>query len=576
PLDPSGNIVTPASFSVTSGNTNVATVAPTGNRGIDYRATAAGSGQAVIGAAADGMAAYGLLTVNVSAATAVTLWDSVASPASAWLWTIWGTRSNNVWAAGSGGTIYRYNGTSWSLETTVATSQIRAIWGASESDVWAVGGSGGIFHYNGSTWAADPASGVVTTVTLFGVWGSAPNDVWAVGASGVVLHYDGTSWTAVNPAAASGISFWGGVWGSSRDTVFAAGTGGNIIRYDGTSWSLHATIPGSPVLYRLWGASGRDVFVVGSGGTSYRFDGTSWSQITLPSGYTSAHLYGVWGTAANDVYAVGSPTGGVATLLRFNGTSWSPMVSRMPNSAYGLWGTNAGHVWAGGDNGQLRRGVRGGAMSPSQQISFAATSSVTKMNITSNGTTYHFANGGIASLGKLYEYSLAGAFIDSNAVTALDQRSILYRSGTYYLKSYGTNWYTVNAQTGVTSLVHTGGFSDWQSVPVVSQLGTLEIWEFTAGSIRRLNVSTGALIGTVTGLSGGTNAIATDGYYLYTASGTTVYVYSAQAIFNNTAQLVTTFTLPFTAANYSVSFANGMFWNTNGTTWYGYRLNVTP
>jgi hypothetical protein len=220
-------------------------------------------------------------------------------------------------------------------------------------------------------------------------------------------------------------------------------------------------------------------------------------------------------------------------------------------------------------------------------IDFGVTySCCAAMNIASNGTTYHHANGGIAANGKLFEYDLAGSFIDSAAVTLIDQRSILYRAGTYYLKSYGTNWYTVNAQTGATVLQFSSGFgggTSSQSVPAVTLTGNFEILEFcrvttgscTANTIRRLN-SSGGLIGTVTGVAGTSEAIATDGYYVYTQSGTTINVYAASGIAAGTAVSVGTFTVPTGTNTYSLSYANGMLWTSDGARYYGYRVGVTP
>ncbi len=569
--DGSGNVVTPAAPPTwTSLNTGVASVDGGGT------ASAAGSGQTPISFSADGVGpTYATVTVVTPGATPVTAWDSTASPTTSWLWGMWGTSASDIYASGASGAgqIIRYNGSSWSATTSpLGVGNVRSLWGSSATDLWAVTDGGYILSSSTGTNWTTAASGLAS---LYGIWGSAPNDIWAVGTGGNVYRYGGSSWALQGTVPGGALLL--SVWGSASDSIFAVGSG-KIFRYVGATWD---SIPiaslgiGAPTFYRVWGISSTDFFVVGTGGTILRCNGRAASCAAMASGTTAA-LYGVWGSSGDDVYAVGSTLGGVGTILRFNGAVWSPQVSTTTQPVYSVWGTNAGTVWAGAAAGNIRRGVRGGVLTATPQISFAAPNINTKMNIASNGATYHYANGGNAATGKLYEYNLAGAFVDSNAVTGIDQRSILYRAGTYYLKSYGSNWYTVDPQTGVTALVFGAGFANVQSVPAVSLLGAVEIWEFTGGTIRRLNSSTGALINTVTGVIG-SNAIATDGYYLYTQSGTTIYVYSASAIsLSNTAQLVGTFTVPNGTSTWSLSFANGMLFTSDGSTWYGYRLGVTP
>jgi hypothetical protein len=94
-----------------------------------------------------------------------------------------------AWAVGAAGTIERYNGAMWMLDTTVVTSTLRGVWAASATDAWAVGDGGTILHYNGSTWTS-VASG--TTQALNAVWGVSANEVYFVGNGGVIRRWNGT------------------------------------------------------------------------------------------------------------------------------------------------------------------------------------------------------------------------------------------------------------------------------------------------------------------------------------------------------------------------------------------------
>jgi hypothetical protein len=102
----------------------------------------------------------------------------------------------------------------------------------------------------------------------------------------------------------------------------------------------------------------------------------------------------------------------------------------------------------------------------------------------------------------------------------------------------------------------------------------------TGNAVRLLNPSTGAVVTTLPIGVTTSNAIATDGLYMYTWNGSTrvVYVWNLQ-----TGAAVANFTLPAfveggSGYQYSLSFANGMLWGagTAGvpTTWHGFRLDA--
>ncbi|MBI3179554.1 MAG: hypothetical protein HYZ27_07815, partial [Deltaproteobacteria bacterium] len=70
---------------------------------------------------------------------------------------------------------------------------LRSIWGSSASDVWAVGSSGLAYHFDGGAWArVDVGAG---DAGLNGVWGSSAADVFVVGEQGFATHFDGVGWT---------------------------------------------------------------------------------------------------------------------------------------------------------------------------------------------------------------------------------------------------------------------------------------------------------------------------------------------------------------------------------------------
>jgi hypothetical protein len=246
------------------------------------------------------------------------------------LFGVWGTASDDVFAVGATSTIVRYDGSSWNPMTSAASMNGRAVWGTSSSDVYLVGEGGTrIQRYNGTSWSTMTSG--LTSGALYGVGGTASNNVFAVGydvgtTTGIILRYDGATWSPMTHGATVQLD---GVWAAAFSDVIAVGDGGTILRYNGANWSS-MTSGTSTNLNAVWGTSSSDVYAVGDGGTILHYDGSSWSTMTSP---TSNPLLGVWGTSATDVYAVGIS----GTALHYDGVSWSTMSTGTGFAMFDVW-----------------------------------------------------------------------------------------------------------------------------------------------------------------------------------------------------------------------------------------------
>jgi hypothetical protein len=228
---------------------------------------------------------------------------------------IWGESADNLFVAGTGGTVMRYDGSSWKRTQTPASDVLNGIWGSSANDVVAVGFDGTIVRWNGSSWSKE-ASGA--TGFLQGVWGSGPNDVFAVGQGRLILHYNGGTWTPMTvPVGGGNLE---NVWGSGPDNVYVTGLGPKLLHYNGATWS-ELTTPATFALHAIWGDGPDNIYVVGGNGAAVHWDGTLWSVINVgsPVGFN-----GVTGTPGGSVYAVGQS--GLA--YEWNGTLWTQMPTR--------------------------------------------------------------------------------------------------------------------------------------------------------------------------------------------------------------------------------------------------------
>ncbi len=264
---------------------------------------------------------------------------------------VWGTATDNVYAVGAFGQMLHYDGIEWAYIASPTRETLLSMWGLPTGDIWAVGTAGAIVHFDGSNWRVQDSG---TQQRLFGAWASSPDTVFAVGWSGTVLRYDGTSWNTMTPPTTSDLlSIWGtsprdlyvgardallhfdgttwtdvgiqvrvrviGIWGSSSNDVWATDGTNWLWHFDGTSWQNVITRVSYPFV-SFWGFAADNIFGCGQGGFVSHYDGTSWSEQSLGDLW----LDGLWGSSDHDVWVSGTVTTGVAgVLFHYDGTEWT-------------------------------------------------------------------------------------------------------------------------------------------------------------------------------------------------------------------------------------------------------------
>lgn len=255
-------------------------------------------------------------------------WSTMKSGTKNPLVDVWGSSGSDVFAVGMSafgmvGSMLHYSGVGlrWTQMDSYPGYSTDAVWGSSGNDVFALSG-GTVYHYDGLTWSIFYRSTSVSSMpSLHGIWGRSGSSVFAVGGAqrldgygdwvpfAAILHYDGATWTAMESSTTNTLR---DVWGSSENNVFAVGDAGTILHYDGSEWST-VTSGIAPDLHAVWGSSENDVFAVGDAGTILHYDGNTWSRMSFWSTRTGSSrnmdpLYGIWGSSENDVFAVGSET----------------------------------------------------------------------------------------------------------------------------------------------------------------------------------------------------------------------------------------------------------------------------
>lgn len=222
---------------------------------------------------------------------------------------LWTSGPNQTFVGDLRGSVYRYNGLTWTrdiIDTTTTTFSVLA--GSGPSDVWASGNHGRVHRWNGA-WSLQTTLGSVNAIVA-----SSPTDVWLFGAG--VTHYDGGSFTPVT-VAASGFQA-ASASGPNDLWALAPGTGTTAVaHYDGMAWTV-TMLPHD--MTSIVALAPDDVFATADNNHVLHFDGSTWTDVVVP---VSTRLDHIAASAHDDVIAT-SPT----EAVHFDGTRWTPL--RLP------------------------------------------------------------------------------------------------------------------------------------------------------------------------------------------------------------------------------------------------------
>ncbi len=271
-------------------------------------------------------------------------WEVMTSGTSESLWSVWGTGANDVFVAGSAGTILRYDGTRWRAMVSGTTEDLRGLWGSTYDDVYVVGER--IRHFDGRSWSSSwsPAP----YVQLNAIWGSGPTDVWAVGTGGRLLHRDDSIWAIVaSPTTVDLMGLGGARAGSAYAVGRAPGLNATILHLSGLRWST-LTWAVAQGLHGVWSVGLGNTYIVGSSGTVLHANSSTITPMTSP---TSNTLYGVWGSGTDRILVVGDH----GDVYLWSGSAWSRLPAGTTEILHGVWGSGPNNVFAVGTNGLILR-----------------------------------------------------------------------------------------------------------------------------------------------------------------------------------------------------------------------------
>ena len=215
---------------------------------------------------------------------------------------IWAGGSKDVWAAGDRSAAH-WDGSTWSTSYELRDHAVTALWGASKNSVWAATDAG-FAHWSGAHWTLGDQS----PRTLRALWGTSADDIWAVGDGGLILHHDQASskspWTAVSASEVTDATHdFIAIGGAAPDDVWAvyytAAMDTGFAHWDGQSWWLEAEVPPAvPQPGRFLGGAtlavlaSDDVYATVGDDLLWHWDGTAWTLLPWNPGLALASLGG--------------------------------------------------------------------------------------------------------------------------------------------------------------------------------------------------------------------------------------------------------------------------------------------
>ncbi len=196
-----------------------------------------------------------------------------------------GFAADRAHAAGSGGTIYAWDGKGWSVARPGDGAAIAHMWTSGSSDLYAAtpprGAPTRVLHHDGVRWTELPPLPAPCVGAAVRGWASSPENVFVVGRD-VLARFDGTAWTCLYEGRYS--QNFASVWGSAPDDVWIFEPGlhkytARLLHWDGnrvvpwheSDWLANVMF----VSGELLGTAADDVFL----GSTAHFDGRVWSPL---------------------------------------------------------------------------------------------------------------------------------------------------------------------------------------------------------------------------------------------------------------------------------------------------------
>lgn len=297
-----------------------------------------------------------------------------------------GTTSDDVWFAGSQGTLLHYDGNELRAIDTKLPSALIAVWAVERNVAWAIplndapirvslnaAGESEVTSVPGNIWP-----GAKEKIGRARAIGGSKDAIWLVGDSAdyaddwllnqiirqLVTDEDGgTTWrsplTDCRPFMDCGPQLRA-IYSFGATSAWAVGRGGGFRLEAGEEagtvvWTPYL-VPGQTTFEGVWGAHADDAWAVGTSGAIAHFVTAGEPRWEPLEPLVPGNLHAIWGSANDDIWAVGDR----GRVLHHDGAKWGPGESGLPTirreaDLYAVWGSGSDDVWIGGSGVLLHR-----------------------------------------------------------------------------------------------------------------------------------------------------------------------------------------------------------------------------
>lgn len=242
-------------------------------------------------------------------------------PTGADLYASFSPSRDDVWFAGAGGTMLRFDGSRWSGESALRAEDWIGLDGTSASDVWAITRKG-VFHYDGKQWSGGRLADVTSPRRIIA---RASDDAWLQHGDSGLLHHDGAGWGSVEGLP----MFTTSLVATTRNELLAGRSDG-VFRYSAGTWTrvgdlTRVSALGAASPTELWATTDEGLF---------RGDGKTWTSVAAR---TFPQALAVCGK--DDVWIRGNPS----PLEHWDGKTLTPVAA--PFTPTQLRCTREGDLW---------------------------------------------------------------------------------------------------------------------------------------------------------------------------------------------------------------------------------------
>ena len=310
-------------------------------------------------------------------------WTAMTSNSNQSLNSVWGTSASAVWAVGGGGTALFYDGIRWQARPTpqdVQFDTMLSVSGTADDNVFASGlstsatGSGtSVIRFDGTSWSflGRVPVGVGYRPSCVGAYADNDVFVWGhTGAPGGAARDDtGTLYRVTNGVATlvmtTSVPFFQNLLSCalrvfSPTDIVATGQA-QVLRIDSvakTATPIGGTLS-SAQNGALWAHDTNNLFITVGGNAQRWSGGSSWTNLTTG---VNSQLLAISGTSTGRVFSAGwAPSGSMqaGTVLFWDGLGWT--VEAIPAGTprlQGVWAAPlpGGQVFAVGVNGTILTG----------------------------------------------------------------------------------------------------------------------------------------------------------------------------------------------------------------------------